>query len=87
MTNKLRRSLRKAYKKLIKKKYRTILKLALCEIKNATSRECYILVDTEYHFATWLVKRKLKRLGFTCELLKSFYAVFHINKDRLKIKW
>lgn len=87
MTDKLRKKLRKQYKKLIKEKYRNILKLAFCEIKKSTSRECLIFIDNKYCFATWLVKRKLEKLGFICELRQSFYAVFHINKDRLKIKW
>lgn len=87
MNEKLRKKLRKQYKKLIKEKYRDILILAFNKIKNSTSRECNILIDAECRFATWLVKRKLEKLGFICELRKSFYAVFHINKDRLKIKW
>ena len=87
MNEKLRKKLRKQYKKLIKEKYRDILILAFNKIKNSTSRECNILVDTDYRFPTWLVKRKLEKLGFICELRQSFYAVFHINKDRLKIKW
>lgn len=87
MTDKLRKKLRKQYKKLIKEKYRNILKLAFCKIKNSTSRECFILIDADYRFATWLVKRKLEKLGFICDLRKSFYAVFDIDKDRLKIKW
>lgn len=87
MTDKLRKKLRKQYKKLIKEKYRNILKLAFCEIKKSTSRECLIFIDNKYCFATWLVKRKLEKLGFICELEKNFYALLNIHEDRLKIKW
>lgn len=87
MTDKLRKKLRKQYKKLIKEKYRNILKLAFCKIKNSTSRECLIFIDNKYCFATWLVKRKLEKLGFICELEKNFYDLFNLHEDCLKIKW
>ena len=83
---KLRKRTRKNKKQFIKEKYRNIKWKVNVTIENAIENNCYIEINPDYRFMTWLVKRKLEQKGFVCELDKGDeFSIF--PNDILKINW
>lgn len=81
---KLRKQIRKNYKKWVRKNYKWLKSETEFEIKAAHERHCCVEFKQDYRFITWLIKKKLESKGFDCLLLEDFCGGFN---DVLEIKW
>lgn len=84
---KLKKQVRKNKKYKIRSDYKRIKYLVEAEISEATENCAYISIEPEFRLATFIVMKKLERIGFKCELKKGDYVSQIASNDRLFISW